>query len=167
LWASVADAADDFPRKERHRWVGMQLDFGVPDGFAAGLVIRPYFNWIRLTASGTYGLAEGYRGGVTLDPINFPIGLTATFEAGHTSYGRIPSFSAVPAFNYDYMNLHLGLEIGMRNHWRLFVRGGSTWVKAQTKGFEQTVEAEGATVAEPTVTARIVPTAKVGIATYF
>lgn len=167
LMSSTVRADDQPVYEERHRWLGVQMDLGAPDGIAIGAVIRPYFNWIRLTVSATHALAAGYRGGITLDPMPYPVGLTATAEAGHTTDGEIPGGTGVPAFSYDYANLHMGFEIGIRNHWRVFLHGGGTWIKAKTRGITDTLASDGVTLEEATVTAKMAPTGKLGFTVYF
>lgn len=168
--ASTAARADE-PTPERHRWVGMQFDVGAPDGVALGVVVRPYVNWARLNLSGTYNaIAPGIRGGVTLDPIKFPVAPTLTFEGGHAWNGNIPGGgSNLPQVGYDYMNLHLGLEFGNRDHWRFFLQGGPSWMHVQTSNFQAVVGSSDSSlvIGNPSANVAVIPTAKLGFALYF
>jgi hypothetical protein len=157
--------------QERHRWVGMQFDVGAPDGVALGVVVRPYVNWARLNLSGTYNaIAPGIRGGLTLDPIKFPVAPTLTFEGGHAWQGDIPGQgSKLPQVGYDYMNLHLGLEFGNRDHWRFFLQGGPSWLHITTNNFQSVVGSSDPNllIGNPTANVSVIPTAKLGFALYF
>lgn len=168
--ASSAAKADE-PVPERHRWVGMQFDVGAPDGVALGVVVRPYVNWARLNLSGTYNaIAPGIRGGVTLDPIKFPVAPTLTFEGGHAWEGNIPGGgTSLPQVGYDYMNLHLGLEFGNRDHWRFFLQGGPSWLHVETSNFQAVVGSNdaGLVIGNPTANVSVIPTGKLGFALYF
>ncbi len=160
------------PVKPRHRWVGIQFDLGVPDGAAFGLVFRPYVDWLRLHVSGTYnGLSGGVRGGLTLDPINFPMAPTLTVEGGHSFEGKFPGITNMPAFGYDYVNLHLGLEFGKRDVWRFFFQGGPTWMHVTSSDF-QTGSGSGSgsgstTTGNPTMSGWVCPSLKFGFTVYF
>jgi hypothetical protein len=159
-------------QKPRHRWVGMQFDLGVPDGAAAGLVVRPYVDWVRVGLSATHnGAAPGIRGSVTLDPINFGVAPTLTFGYGQTFMGTVPTFVSndVPSFSYNYLNLHPGLEFGDRNSWRFFIQGGPSWINLSTRDFQKVVNSnvQNLRVADPSVHVMFNPTVKLGLTFYF
>jgi len=171
---TIAPTSEPTEYKPRHRWVGLQLDLGVPDGATAGVVVRPYVEWVRVNLSATYnGVAPGIRGAVTLDPINFGIAPTLTLGVGHAFKGNVPSFvpsaSDIPAFDYTYFNLHPGLEFGNRNSWRFFIQGGPTWLHVNTFDFRKAMGSDEPSlrVVDPSANARINPTVKLGLATYF
>lgn len=160
-------SAEESPR---FKYVGMQMDLGVPDGAALGVVVRPKLNWLRLNVSGTYNaISPGIRGGLTLDPIKFPIAPTLTFEGGHSFRGSIPGVDSVPDLSYSYVNLHGGLEFGSRDSWRFFIHAGPSWLSAQTYNFSDSIgnKDQSLTVSDPNVSARVFPTAKLGFAVYF
>jgi hypothetical protein len=152
----------------RHKWIGVQADVGAPDGVALGVVVRPV-NWLRLTVAGTHNvMAPGIRGGFTLDPINFPIAPTLTLEGGHAFEGKVPGANSLPSFDYDYVNLHLGLEFGRRNRWRFFLQGGPSWIHASTFDFQSVVDANPALrIGNPSANVSAVPTGKLGFTVYF
>lgn len=161
-----AEAGDE--SSPRFRYVGMNFDVGAPDGAALGVVVRPHLNWLRLNLAGSYnGLAPGVRGGLTLDPINFPVAPTATFEYGHFWDGTVPGVHQSPEVGYDYANLHVGLEFGKRDVWRFYLRGGATWIDAHAGGFQSTINLpNGVSVGDPTIQGWL-PSGKLGFAIYF
>jgi hypothetical protein len=172
----VAEQASSKPveQKPRHRWVGLQLDVGVPDGAAAGIVVRPYIDWLRVVLSATHnGASSGIRGSVTVDPINFGIAPTLTLGVGHAFKGNVPSFvpssADIPAFDYTYVNLHPGLEFGSRDSWRFFLQGGPTWMHVNTYDFQKVLGSNEPSlrVADPSANIRFNPTIKLGLTTYF
>ncbi len=167
--ALVASSALADEPKPRFKYVGMQLDLGVPDGAALGVVVRPKLNWLRLNVSGTYNvLAPGIRGGLTLDPIKFPIAPTFTLEGGHAFEGKLPGVE-MPGISYDYLNIHGGLEFGSRDSFRFFIHGGPTYMGVHTSNFADSVgnTDKSITISDPTVSIRLIPTAKLGFALLF
>jgi len=148
--------------------LGAQIDVGVPDGAAAGLVVRPQ-DWLRLNASITYNaIAPGVRGGITLDPIDFGIAPTMTAEAGFSGQGKVPGGKNTPDVGYDYINLHLGLEFGNRHTWRFFLHGGPTYIHLNTGNFQNTVGfPSGLIIGNPTANVWFTPTVKLGFALFF
>jgi hypothetical protein len=149
--------------------IGGVVDIGVPDGIAVGVVAKPYINWARLNVSATYnGMAPGVRGGLTLDPIKFPIGLSLTGEVGHSFEGKLPSFD-MPSLSYTYENLHLGLEMGNRDSVRFFIHAGPTWMQATSGNLQSFVSPSDKSIhfSNPDVSLRVMPTAKLGIVFFF
>ena len=162
-----ASAYADEDSQPRHRTVGVGLDVGVPDGVAVGVVVRPVVNWLRLEAAGTYNLmAPGIRGGLTLDPVNFGVAPTFTFEGGHAFEGNVPHIDKQIGVQYNYANLHLGLEFGRRDYWRIFLRGGVSYLDLQTSGFQNATKVGGFNLDNPSFDGWL-PSAKLGFALYF
>lgn len=156
--------------KPRFKMVGMHMDVGVPDGGAIGVSVRPTLNWLRLNLSGTYNsIAPGIRGGITLDPIKFPVAPTLTLEGGHAFRGSIPFTDKFGDVSYNYANLHAGLEFGNRDSWRIFLHGGYSWIDLQTYNFSDAVgnEDKSLLISDLRVSARFAPTAKLGFVIYF
>lgn len=153
----------------RFRYVGLSFDIGAPDGAALGVVVRPHLNWLRLDLAGTYnGLAPGLRGGLTLDPIKFPMVPTLTLEGGGTWPGKVPGVSNSPEVSYDYVNLHLGIEFGNRDTWRFYLRGGWSYINAQVSDFQNAITLpSGVSIGNPTLSGWVAPSAKLGFAIYF
>lgn len=153
---------------ERHRTVGMVMDVGVPDGAAIGLSLRPFVEWLRVTAAGTYnGMAPGARIGMTLDPIAFPIAPTFTVEGGHCWAGMVPMISDSVAVGYSYMNLHMGLEIGSQSSFRFFLRGGVSWLDVSSTGTQRADGSGTASVSDPSFSGWVAPSGKLGFTTHF
>lgn len=163
--STSAFADDDTPR---HRTGGMVFDVGAPDGVAAGLVVRPVIDWARLEGAITYNaMAPGIRGGFTLDPIDFGVAPTFTFEGGHAWNGKVPGMTNPIGVQYNYANLHLGLEFGNRNAWRIFLRGGMSYLDLQTSNFTGAVTVgNGITLSNPTFDGWV-PSGKLGFSIYF
>lgn len=148
---------------------GLQMDLGVPDGATAGLAVKPWVNFARLNLSGAYNMAPGLRGGLTLDPFNFGVAPTLTFEYGKTWHGKPPIVENLPKIGYEYVNAHLGLEFGNRDSWRIFIHGGPTWLWFDTEGFSTVVSStdKSLQMGEVSGSMRINPCAKIGFVTLF
>lgn len=153
-----------------HRSTGYQLDLGVPDGAGIGVVVRPTVDWLRLGLSLTYnGLAPGLRLGATLDPIDYPIVPTLTLEAGTAFGGTVPILDKSPGIGYDYLNLHLGLEGGVRDVWRFFLHLGPTWINFRTSNYNQLLADKDQSImlSNPHGSAALFPCIKLGFTKYF
>jgi hypothetical protein len=170
ILSSLLFTTSAFAEEPRFRYVGAQVDVGVPDGAAIGVVVRPKLNWLRLNLSGTYNaMALGIRGGFTLDPIKFPVAPTFTLEGGHAFEGKVPGQDTIPAFSYDYLNLHGGLEFGGRDSFRFFIHAGPTFMSVHTSNFADSIGNvnRSISISDPTVSVRLIPTAKLGFAILF
>ena len=127
------------------------MDVGLPDGAALGLVVRPRFDWLRIGGAVTHnGIAPGFRLGVTIDPIDFPIAPTLTIEGGHYWQGTLPTVQNSPTVGYNYANIHLGLEIGNRANFRFFLRGGVSYVDVSASNIQAWARAARSLQTEPT-----------------
>lgn len=156
--------------EENHRDLGFQVDVGVPDGFGAGVSIRPEPSWLRLNLSGTFnGIAPGIRGGITLDAVDRNVSPSFTLEAGHAFAGVVPGVDRSPNVGYDYCNLHVGLEFGKRNRWRFFVHAGPSFVSGNVSNIGPIMNGvdHSTTLIDPTVNGWLIPTAKIGFAMFF
>lgn len=126
---------------ERHPFFGVQVHAGLPDGFGASLVLRPW-RALRLHGGGlTNTLSSGLTGGVTLSPFDTIIAPTLTAEAGFLSEAdltptlRWASKEPLPdgelaSGSYRFYSAHLGLEIGAPRRFVFFVRAGLSRVDA-------------------------------------
>ena len=153
---------------ERHRTFGMVMDVGVPDGAALGLSVRPFVEWLRVSAAGTYnGIAPGARVGMTLNPISFPIAPTLTVEGGHYWSGSVPTMNDAVAVGYNYMNFHLGLEFGNQSSFRFYLRGGISWLDISSTINQQSNSSGSANVSDPSFSGWVAPSGKLGFATHF
>lgn len=167
LTSSSSYADESAQPKPKHKWVGLQGDIGVPDGAAAGIVVSPYFYWLKVTGSYTNNyFVSGGRLGVTFDPIKFGVGLTFTSEYGFT--GKFNPSDVVgenlPTASYQYVNFHPGLEFGNPNGFRFFLRGGPTHMWADTHNFNDVVNNKSITVSDPSAKVWVTPTFKLGFA---
>jgi hypothetical protein len=165
--------------------LGIMADAGLPDGANGALVFRPR-RWLRAHAGGGYNMiSKGVRAGVTLVP--FAMGPSATLEAGHYFDGdanglaqRIAGAGFQSALlqrvGYDYVNAHLGLDLGYRRV-TFYIHGGMSYVRAQVHDFDSVVSAQAAAQSpgngsteiavkqDPTVKAWF-PSAKLGLIVY-
>ena len=179
-------------KKDEKSWwnaythLGVLLDAGVPDGVGASAVFRPW-KWLHVHAGGTYnGISGGIRVGATvLPPVFFPILPTATVEYGHAFEGDAnwiaravasdPSFDnpSLKRVSYDYVNGHLGLEIGSQNRFLFYIHGGVSYVHTTIHDFQKTIDQNGANTSDTTITAKdpkanlLVPSGKIGFIVYF
>jgi hypothetical protein len=164
--STPADAVTSPAPAPRNRFIGLSTDVGLPDGLALGVSVRPW-PWLRLGVSATYNaLAPGLRAGFTVDPLPTVVAPTFTFEGGHAFGGRLPGVRTMPSVSYDYVNLHLGLEFGRRSSFRVFLRGGASWVALGANGTENSGIAS-ATLSNLSYHGWLVPSAKAGFSLYF
>lgn len=162
LFSSTSFASED------RNFFGFSTDVGVPDGLGVGVVLRPA-PWFRSNYHFTHNsAAPGYRIGVTLDPINFPIAPTATVEYGASVPGQVVGLDRSPFVWYNYSNLHLGLEFGKRNYFRFYLRGGISFIGAKTKALSVVLDQkEVVLISDPSVNAVFFPTTKLGMVFFF
>ena len=151
--------------------IGVQLDVGVPDGVALGLIVKPKWYWLAVGASGTYnGLAPGVRGSLKLDPIRFPIRLTLTGELGYSFMGNASKWVGedTPEISYTYANVHPGVELGSNNGFSFFVHAGPTWMNVNTSRFQQTfIKSNDVWISDPRGNVFLFPTVKFGFSLLF
>ena len=138
------------PSPKRLPRFGVMADVGLPDGLIASLTIRPW-KWLRLAAGGgTNFVSGGWRAGITLLPLGE--GPSASFEYGGYQEGdanplsRTVGFGSSPAlqrFGYQYMNAHLGLDLGSRRC-VFFIHGGITMLRGQIHNLDASIPATNA-----------------------
>src|SRR5262252_4826295 len=169
---------------KRQPLFGVMMDAGVPDGANASLVFRP-LSWLRAHGGGgTNMVSKGVRIGATLLP--FGSGPSATLEAGHYFDGDAnglaqrfagSTFSSplLQRLGYDYVNAHLGLDLGS-GRVVFYIHGGMSYIRATIHNFGSVVAgaatengANGSTEvsvkADPIVKAWV-PSAKLGLIVY-
>ena len=161
----TSSAVADTPTPKKHKWVGIGVDLGVPDGGAIGIVVSPYYYWLKVSLSYTNNyFASGGRGGVTLDPIKFVIAPTFTTEYGFsTKFNASDTFTSnLPSISYEYVNFQPGIELGSPNGFRFFLRAGVT--SAWVRGYEYTEVTDNSTLTiyDPKAHVWIAPTFKLG-----
>jgi hypothetical protein len=104
--------------------LGASADVGVPDGAAASLTLSP-ISLVRVQAGVSHNLVSpGVRAGITLVPLQTWVRPTVSLDLGHYWEGdansmarRISGDASIDSptlkrFHYDYVDAHLGLEMG-------------------------------------------------------
>lgn len=155
-------------QKPRYRWLGVDVGAGFPSGGSLGLVLRPIY-FARFELAGTYnGISPGLLGGLTIDPIPFAISPSFTVQGGATFSGQVPFASNPPSVEYKYLDLLAGLEMGNWKVWRLYVRGGFSWIDMQTHDFNNVINNQDTslTVGDPRAVGWF-PAVKVGLTYLF
>jgi hypothetical protein len=118
--------------------IGLMTDAGIPDGLTGALVYRPA-RWLRLHGGGSYNMISGgVRAGATLIPFGF--GPSLSVEGGHyfegNANGLVARFAGsgyssnavLERVGYDYANLHLGLDFGVRRA-TFYIHGGMSYLR--------------------------------------
>lgn len=171
------------PPAEQDTQFGINLDAGIPDGVALGLLYRPV-HFLRVGASGSYnGFGFGARGTLTVAPFKFLISPTLSVEAGRywgADVGplvrqaglEVPPEVAplLQEVAYDYGNAHLGLEVGSPQRFMFFLRAGVSYIQSTVNNFGEVVQASAG---DPSLEVEdlgvrvVVPSLKLGITAYF
>jgi len=169
--AAVQQSVPEAPvRPKRLPLLGVMVDVGVPDGLIGSLTIRPR-KWVRVSGGGgSNGISSGWRAGLTLLP--FGAGPSASFEYGGYQDGDANALAKTFGFGssrvlqrvgYQYMNAHLGLDLGTRR-FVFFLHGGVTMLRGQIHNLDTLIPAPPAGDASATgtteVTVRRDPNAK-------
>lgn len=153
--------------KPRYRWAVVDLSCGVPSGCVGELGIRPFY-WLKLEVGAGYnGMSPGVIGTVVLDPIPWAIGLTASADVGHYWSGNIPFVNNPPQVEYSWADLMGGLEFGNYRAWRLYFRGGITWLSGNVSNIDYGSNNNGATFGSPQINIVASPAIKIGVSIYF
>lgn len=180
----VAGAGWECVRKKSPTHWGLTIDGGFPDAAGIGLVYRPWY-WLRLEAAGTTTVyaSHGYRAGVSLVPFNFPITPALTLNYGRAleaNWNNLYAKFATPdpdlepvlrKFGYQYVDAHLGLEIGAPRRFVFFLRAGLTQLWTQVHGLTPAAEAQitdastSVTISDTKITMRV-PSVKLGFLLY-
>ena len=166
------------------RW-GLTLDGGFPDAAGVGVLYRPW-TWLRLEAGGTTTVyaSHGYRVGVSLVPFHFPITPALTLNYGRALEAdwnpMLARFGASDPdlepvfrrFGYQYVDAHLGLEIGAPRRFVFFVRAGLTQLWTTVHGLTDAArsaidDASRSVTISDTKIAMRVPSFKLGFLVYF
>lgn len=161
---------------------GILLEAGLPDGLTLSAVYRP-FSWIRASAGAGYNmLGYGIRGGVSLVPFDFVLAPSLSLDAGQffeadatpllqqvlpgvdlSAAGDIPKH-----VSYQFGTASLGLEVGSPRHFSIFLRVGLSYIQSTFKGFEALLRTVDPDVeAQDPVLRATIPSAKLGLVTYF
>jgi hypothetical protein len=165
--------------------IGLQADAGLPDGVNGSLAFRPA-RWVRAAVGGGYNMiSSGVRAGLTLAPFGW--GPSATLEGGHYFDGNAngvarqfagASFkdsALLERVGYDYVNAHLGLELGYRRV-TFYVHGGMSYVRASVHNVDSLVQSQASgssgssgievSVKQDPIVRVITPSAKLGLIVY-
>jgi hypothetical protein len=162
------------------------LDAGLPDGAMLSAVYRPW-QWLRVHAGGgTNAISPGIRAGFGLVP--FGVGPSFTVEGGWyfegdanriattVTGGNYQPNAMAEKVGYQFMNLHLGVELG-RQYLTFFLHGGMSYVRAEIHQANrvfgaQTTDAYGTPLttfritSDPVITA-LIPSFKFGLVVFF
>jgi hypothetical protein len=160
-----------------YRRFGVMADAGAPDGVTASLVLRP-IRMVRLHVGGSYNMiSAGIRGGVTLVPLSWWASPTLSLDAGHYTDGDAnpiarkvsgdPTFSSpmLERVGYDYVNAHLGLELG-RKWFTFYLHAGMSRVSGQIHNVEAAFDGEDVQVKGDPDVSLWVPSARLGLIFY-
>lgn len=165
--------------------LGVSADVGVPDGGTAALSVAP-LSMLRLHAGLSHNtVSPGVRVGATLVPLATWVSPTLSLDWGHYTEGDAnpmarrlsgdESFRSptLERFAYDYVNAHLGLELGRR--WGTFyLHAGASRITAVAHDLDaeldrmsdaQSADTTVTFVKDPTVTAWA-PSARIGFIIY-
>jgi len=167
-------AARPRPDVDPDRHVGVMADFGVPDGGTASVVVR--MSMFRLNAGvGSNLVTTGYRAGITIAPLATWVSPTLSLDVGRypegdaNSLGRIVTQDAsyhspmLEHVGYDYLDAHVGLELGRR--WSTFyIHGGMSRVAGNVRGLSD--PSKGVTFTEDPRATVWAPSVKVGVIFY-
>lgn len=161
------EAPSVFEPDDKVRLFGVTLGAGLPDGFlVGGLAFHPWTNALHLDLTGTGGLAGfGIRGGVTLDPFDSVVAPTLTIALGHMFWADIPRHAG--EFDYTYLNVQPGIEVGRRSRFRVFARVGYSRIWASTRGVVRPFNIVGVTFPkQPSFIVDLLPSLSVGVNFY-
>jgi hypothetical protein len=191
LWASAPLAAENSPpaapkAEDKLTNYGINLDAGVPDFLALGVLWRPAY-FIRVGGSATYnGAGFGARGTVTVQLFNFGITPTLTLEGGHYWAGNFlrlvqqvyPDLASnaqasalLQTVSYDYGNLHVGIEVGSTRHFMFFLRAGASYMQTTIPHSGEILN--GLDPSDTSIEARdmviraVLPSLKLGVVAFF
>jgi hypothetical protein len=140
---------------------GLGADVGLPDGGNVSLVVRPRA-WARFSlAAGNNTISYGWRLGATWLPLRDGPALVVEYgryKAGDANplAGKVlgNGFEATPLLErvgYDYVNLHIGLNLGYRRA-VFFVQGGLSVIHGKIYNAERLVSQQTAGPGSPELT---------------
>jgi hypothetical protein len=143
----MVDAPSRYPFK-----VGPTLDLGLPSGVALGLQFRlPSLPWFKINGAATYTLAPGIRGGLMLDPINFPVAPVVTADIGRQFPFTVPSVSGKPSVEFNYGDVLGGLAFGSRDSARFMLLVGESYLNGSVRNVQGAIKnSNGLTFNNPT-----------------
>jgi hypothetical protein len=114
-----------FEPDDKLRLFGISFLVGLPDGIAPALVFHPWTNLVHIDVGPTALMSIGFRGSVTVDPLDWVVAPTLTVAAGYNGWADAPFVSGTSVrFTTTYLNIQPGIEVGRRSRFRLFLRVG-------------------------------------------
>jgi hypothetical protein len=163
------------PAASGARRFGIQAEAGVPDGATASLVIRP-IRALRVHVGAAYnGVTVGEAAGLTLIPLSWWCAPTVSVDVGHYPEGdanplartilQDPTYasSMLDHVGYDYLDAHVGLELG-RSWATFYVHAGMSLATGRIHGLSD--PDKGVTFTDDPRATVWAPSVKVGLIVY-
>lgn len=119
--------------------VGVTTDVGVPDGFMAGVIVRPLSHVRMHAVAGHNSLSPGVRAGLRFDADSASVSPFLAAELGYYFDGDAQAWTRslaedagldgaeLQTVSYTFYNLHLGMRFGDRDK-AFFIQGGASRV---------------------------------------
>ena len=132
------------------RNMGVMVDAGVPDGFNGSFVYRPVPRINVHAGLGTNLVSMGLRAGASLYVLPTHVTPSVNIEAGHYFSGNanntanrlgLASDSDSPIlrqFGYDYVNFHLGVDVG-RERFSFYFHAGFSALRGTLHNLDEVV----------------------------
>lgn len=153
------------------------VDAGVPDGAHGSLVLSAR-HWLRLHAGAGYnGASVGLRGGVSILPFDLVVQPALIVEAGRYFEGDANPLmrtllgddsyhnDALSRIGYDYVNAHVGIEVGSRAV-RFFIHGGYSYVATSLRDADALFGDGSLHFARAPRATGLIPSARLGVIVY-
>lgn len=151
--------------------LGAAFDVGAPDGAALTVLFFPR-SWVQLGAGALTHLGgAGFRLSLAVVPFSGPVRPLLAVDYGHYFPGDFrwvlsadaPSGvrSALAGVQYDFVNGHLGLELG-GGRVSFAIRAGVSYLAGRLGAFQQGSEAGSVSGAAPRVS-MVMPSGKLGL----
>lgn len=159
------------PEPARAPILGASFDVGAPDGVAVTVVLFPR-SWLQLGAGALTHLGgAGFRLSAALSPLGGPVRPMLALDYGHYFPGDfrwvLPADAseavkaAVGAVQYDFLNAHLGVELGA-GRFSFSIRAGISYVGGTLGAFTH----GGVTASAPRISSAI-PSGRLGLTWFF
>lgn len=163
-WATAAAASPEelsvgaTPTSVVRPRFGVMTDVGLPDGMTAAFVVRP-IRALRAHAGVSHNMISlGGRVGLSWVPLDWWASPTLSMEYGHYTEGNANplvrmatgdntfSSAVLDRIGYDYVNAHVGLELG-RKWFTFYVHAGMSHIEGTVRNLssETMTGSEGTT----------------------
>ncbi len=166
---SVRGAAADINR------YGVMTDVGVPDGANASLVVRP-IRMLQLHGGvGSNGVTTGMRAGVTVVPLSWWCSPSVSLDVGRYPEGDAnwivrkvmsdPTFMSptLERVGYDYLDAHVGLELGSKRV-TFYIHAGASRIVGNLRNLSD--PAKGVTFSDDPKVTLWSPSVRIGLIVY-